>query len=193
MEALSEKIITNMIKSGESIEDCREVYVYGLTQLFRTLLNLFTTVIIGFCMGMLLESIVFVICLMFIRSYSGGYHSNSPLRCYIISVIAVIMALGSIKLSVWNEYSSVLVMVISNGILLLYAPIGHRNKQLEDIEALAYKRRLRWILLVVTVINMIFIPFNQITLAFAGNSAVLLSAMMFLVIKISNQEAKINT
>ena len=155
MEALSEKIITNMIKSGESIEDCREVYVYGLTQLFRTLLNLFTTVIIGFCMGMLLESIVFVICLMFIRSYSGGYHSNSPLRCYIISVIAVIMALGSIKLSVWNEYSSVL--------------------------------------LVVTVINMIFIPFNQITLAFAGNSAVLLSAMMFLVIKISNQEAKINT
>ena len=193
MEALSEKIITNMIKSGESIEDCREVYVYGLTQLFRTLLNLFTTVIIGFCMGMLLESIVFVICLMFIRSYSGGYHSNSPLRCYIISVIAVIMALGSIKLSVWNEYSSVLVMVISNGILLLYAPIGHRNKQLEDIEVLVYKRRLRWILLVVTVINMIFIPFNQITLAFAGNSAVLLSAMMFLVIKISNQEAKINT
>ena len=193
MEALSEKIITNMIKSGESIEDCREVYVYGLTQLFRTLLNLFTTVIIGFCMGMLLESIVFVICLMFIRSYSGGYHSNSPLRCYIISVIAVIMALGSIKLSVWNEYSSVLVMVIWNGILLLYAPIGHRNKQLEDIEVLVYKRRLRWILLVVTVINMIFIPFNQITLAFAGNSAVLLSAMMFLVIKISNQEAKINT
>ena len=193
MEALSEKIITNMIKSGESIEDCREVYVYGLTQLFRTLLNLFTTVIIGFCMGMLLESIVFVICLMFIRSYSGGYHSNSPLRCYIISVIAVIMALGSIKLSVWNEYSSVLVMVISNGILLLYAPIGHRNKQLEDIEVLVYKRRLRLILLVVTVINMIFIPFNQITLAFAGNSAVLLSAMMFLVIKISNQEAKINT
>ena len=193
MEALSEKIITNMIKSGESIEDCREVYVYGLTQLFRTLLNLFTTVIIGFCMGMLLESIVFVICLMFIRSYSGGYHSNSPLRCYIISVIAVIMALGSIKLSVWNEYSSVLVMVISICILLLYAPICNRNKQLEDIEALVYKRRLRWILLVVTVINMIFIPFNQITLAFAGNSAVLLSAMMFLVIKISNQEAKINT
>lgn len=186
MEALSEKIITNMIKSGVSIEADREIYVYGLTQLFRTLLNLFTTVIIGFCMGMLLESIVFVICLMFIRSYSGGYHSNSPLRCYIISVIAVIMALGSIKLSVWNEYSSVLVMVISNGILLLYAPIGHRNKQLEDIEVLVYKRRLRWILLALTVTFMIFVLVNWITLSYAVSSAILLSAVMLLVDKMDN-------
>lgn len=186
MEALSEKIITNIIKSGESIEDCREVYVYGLTQLFRTLLNLFTTVIIGFCMGMLSESIVFVICLMLIRSYSGGYHSDSPIRCYLISVIAVIMALGSIKLSVWNEYSSVLVMVISNGILLLYAPIGHRNKPLEDIEVLVYKRRLRWILLAVTVVFISFMIANWITLAYAVSLAVLLSTVMFLVAKMDN-------
>ena len=84
MEALSEKIIANMIKSGVSIEADREIYVYGLTQLFRTLLNVFSTVIIGFCMGMLAESVVFVICLMLIRSYSGGYHSDSPIRCYLI-------------------------------------------------------------------------------------------------------------
>ncbi|MGP1433628.1 MAG: accessory gene regulator ArgB-like protein [Peptoanaerobacter stomatis] len=186
MEALSEKIITNIIKSGESIEDCREVYVYGLTQLFRTLLNLFTTVIIGFCMGMLSESIVFVICLMLIRSYSGGYHSDSPIRCYLISVIAVIMALGSIKLSVWNEYSSVLVMVISNGILLLYAPIGHRNKPLEDIEVLVYKRRLKWILLALTVTFMMFVLVNWITLSYVVSSAVLLSAVMLLVAKMDN-------
>ena len=78
METLSEKIIANMIKSGVSIEADREVYIYGLTQLFRTLLNVFSTVIIGFCMGKLIESIVFVICLMLVRSYSGGYHSDSP-------------------------------------------------------------------------------------------------------------------
>lgn len=181
MEALSEKIITNIIKGGEPIAYSRDVYVYGLTQLFRILLNLFTTIIIGFGMGMLPESLVFVVCLMLIRSYSGGYHSNSPLRCYLISVIAVIIALGSIKLSVWNVYSSVMLMVISNTILLLYAPIGHRNKLLDDIETLVYKRRLRWILMVVAVINMIFMYSNQITLAFAGTSAVILSAMMLLV------------
>lgn len=186
MEALSEKIITNMIKSGVSIEADREIYVYGLTQLFRTLLNVFSTVIIGFCMGMLAESVVFVICLMLIRSYSGGYHSDSPIRCYLISVIAVIMALGSIKLSIWNEYSSVLVMVISNGILLLYAPIGHRNKQLEDIEVLVYKRRLRWILLAVTVVFISFMIANWITLAYAVSLAVLLSTVMFLVAKMDN-------
>lgn len=184
MEALSEKIITNMIKSGVSIEADREIYVYGLTQLFRTLLNVFSTVIIGFCMGMLLESIVFVICLMFIRSYSGGYHSNSPLRCYIISVIAVIMALGSIKLSVWNEYSSVLVMVISNGILLLYAPIGHRNKQLEEIEVLVYKKRLRLILVAITVIFVALLLAKQLSLVFAVSSALVLSSFMFLVVKV---------
>lgn len=181
METLSEKIITNIIKGGEPIAFSKDVYVYGLTQLFRVLLNLFTTIIMGLCMGMLPESLVFVVCLMLIRSYSGGYHSNSPLRCYLISVIAVTIALGSIKLSVWNVYSSVLLMVISNTILLLYAPIGHRNKPLDDIETLVYKRRLRWILMVVAVINMIFMYSNQMTLAFAGTLAVILSAMMLLV------------
>ena len=188
MEALSEKIIVNMIKSGVSIEADREIYVYGLTQLFRTLLNVFSTAIIGFCMGMLAESVVFVICLMLIRSYSGGYHSDSPIRCYLISVIAVIMALGSIKLSIWNEYLSALVMVVSVGILLLYAPIGHRNKQLEEIEILIYKRRLKWILLLLTVAFMMFVLVNWITLAYAVSSTVLLSAVMLLAIKITNQQ-----
>ena len=135
MEALSEKIIANMIKSGVSIEADREVYIYGLTQLFRTLLNLFSTVIIGVCMGKLAESVVFVICMMLIRSYSGGYHSDSPIRCYLVSVIAVIIVLGSIKLSVWNEYLSALVMAVSIGILLLYAPMGHRNTKMDIVSS----------------------------------------------------------
>lgn len=184
MEALSEKIITNMIKSGVSIEADREIYVYGLTQLFRTLLNVFSTVIIGFCMGMLAESVVFVICLMLIRSYSGGYHSDSPIRCYLISVIAVIMALGSIKLSIWNEYLSALVMVASIVILLLYAPIGHRNKQLEEIEVLVYKKRLRLILVAITVIFVALLLAKQLSLVFAVSSALVLSSFMFLVVKV---------
>lgn len=184
MEALSEKIITNMIKSGVSIEADREIYVYGLTQLFRTLLNVFSTVIIGFCMGMLAESVVFVICLMLIRSYSGGYHSDSPVRCYLISVIAVIMSLGSIKLSIWNEYLSALVMVASIVILLLYAPIGHRNKQLEEIEVLVYKKRLRLILVAITVIFVALLLAKQLSLVFAVSSALVLSSFMFLVVKV---------
>lgn len=183
MEALSEKIITNIIKSGEPIAFSRDVYVYGLTQLFRILLNLFTTIIIGFCMGMVTESIVFFICLMLIRSYSGGYHSNSPLRCYLISVIAVTIALGSIKLSVWNIYSSVLLMVISNTILLLYAPIGHRNKPLDDIETLVYKRRLRWILMVVAVAFIAFFIANWLSLMSVVSYTMLISSGMLLVAK----------
>nr|WP_315101442.1 accessory gene regulator B family protein [uncultured Catonella sp.] len=186
MEALSEKIIANMIKSGVSIEADREVYIYGLTQLFRTLLNVFSTVIIGVCMGKLIESIVFVICLMLIRSYSGGYHSDSTVRCYLISVIAVIMVLGSIELSIWNEYLSTLAMAVSIGILLLYAPIGHRNKPLEKIEILVYKRKLKWILLALTVTFMIFVLVNWITLSYAVSSAILLSAVMLLVDKMDN-------
>lgn len=184
MEALSEKIITNMIKSGVSIEADREIYVYGLTQLFRTLLNVFSTIIIGICMGKLAESVVFVICLMLIRSYYGGYHSDSPIRCYLISVIAVIMSLGSIKLSIWNEYLSALVMVVSIVILLLYAPIGHRNKQLEEIEVLVYKKRLRWILVAITVIFVALLLAKQLSLVFAVSSALVLSSFMFLVVKV---------
>ena len=77
-------------------------------------------------------------------------------------------------------------MAVSIGILLLYAPIGHRNKPLEDIEILIYKRRLKWILLVVTVVFISFMIVNWITLAYAVSLAVLLSTVMLLVAKMDN-------
>ena len=94
------------------------------------------------------------------------------------------MSLGSIKLSIWNEYLSALVMVVSIVILLLYAPIGHRNKQLEEIEVLVYKKRLRWILVAITVIFVALLLAKQLSLVFAVSSALVLSSFMFLVVKV---------
>ena len=67
----------------------KEVYRYGIQQGLNLALNILTTIIIGCLCDMLLPSILFLVCYMPLRSFCGGYHAKTHLRCYIYSVIMI--------------------------------------------------------------------------------------------------------
>ena len=85
------------------------------------------------------ESIVFIIFSSLVRSYSGGFHSDIPIICYLISVANAILMLLSIKLQILNMSSSFILVVVSIVVILSYAPVEHKNKPLEVAEMKIYK------------------------------------------------------
>ena len=44
------KIIQYVIENNIFLEDDKEIYVFGLTQMIRALLNIITIIFIGFCL-----------------------------------------------------------------------------------------------------------------------------------------------
>lgn len=127
MERLSEKIIQYMIENSILSEDDKEIYVFGLTQMMRALLTIITTIFIGFCFGKIIESIVFVVFTALIRTNSGGYHSDSPVVCYLISVVSIIITLYLVVKQVCNVKLMIVLMVVAFVVFIKYAPIGHVN------------------------------------------------------------------
>ena len=180
MEIISKKIINYMISNEIISKQDKEIYLFGLTSLLRTFLNIITLVSIGMLFDMIGESVVFLIFTILLRTYSGGFHSDNPIVCYFISVITVILALLSIKFEVLNVYSSIILFAVSLALILKYAPVGNKNKPLEEIEIKVYRGRLLVVIVGLLFISILLMLFDFKALFIAGNVAFLVDALMIL-------------
>lgn len=180
MKALSKKVIDFMLRNRIISEQDKEIYLFGLVLMLRTLLNVLTSVVIGFWFKMPVESIVFVICSVGIRTYSGGFHADNPIICYAISVVAIVLMLLSIKSGLWNVPISFVLMALSIGIIMRYAPVEHKNKPLEEIERKIYKRKLLVVVTVLVLTSVLLTLAHCYFLLFSLGFSFLVSAIMIL-------------
>lgn len=79
---MSEKIARSIGKNSEEIE----IIQYGLHQAFFMLINFITIIICGLLWQELIFSLVLFTAIYFIRPYAGGYHADTEIRCYFLSV-----------------------------------------------------------------------------------------------------------
>ena len=97
MNILTDKLVGMLIDEEIITSTEKEVYVYGIHQSLIILSNLAITIILGVISSMIWESIVFMFAYISIRIYAGGYHAETQLRCYVVSILINILALIEIK------------------------------------------------------------------------------------------------
>ncbi len=153
---LSSKIGNNLVRSNIIKEEDAEFYIYGINQIFVSVLNVSSALIIGLILGVFLESAVFMAAYIPLRSFAGGYHAKTPTRCYILSLIIIVIVLFGIKyIPVWNI---VYYVVLAGGVLvvILLSPVEDKNKPLDGIEQKVYKKRVVFIAAAEFVISLLF-------------------------------------
>ena len=119
----------------------KEIYRYGIQQGLNLALNILTTIIIGVLCGMVYPSILFLVCYMPLRSFCGGYHAKTHLRCYIYSVIMITCILLVAKYTTFNIVLCEVLVLISLIIILLLAPVEDENKILDSVEKRVFRKR----------------------------------------------------
>lgn len=139
--SISEKITGLLIRQGTIADSQKELYRYGFNQGFTMVFNVITTLIIGCVFGMVIQSIVFLMAYIPLRSYAGGYHASTPWRCYFISLILMIVVLAIIKLMSFSVIGSGVILGIGTIICVALAPVEDKNKPLDEAEQKVYKRR----------------------------------------------------
>lgn len=138
---LSSKIGNDLVRSNVVKEEDTEIYIYGINQILTSVLNVSSALIIGLIFGTFFEVAVFMAAYIPLRSFAGGYHAKTPLRCYIFSVIMlIIVSIGMkyLSLTEWVYYAFLSAAVL---IVLILSPVEDRNKPLDEIEHKVYKRR----------------------------------------------------
>ena len=138
---LAGKIGNNLVHSGVIKEEDAEIYIYGINQILTSVLNVSSALIIGLIFGMFSEIAVFMAAYIPLRSFAGGYHAKTPLRCYVFSVIMLIVVSIGLKYLHIADCVYYAVLVAATLVVLVLSPVEDRNKPLDEIEQKVYKKR----------------------------------------------------
>lgn len=133
--SLSKKLVSDGVISENNLD----IYVYGFELLFSFLFSVTTILITGCIVNKLLETLAFLVVFILLRSYSGGYHSDTYLKCTIVTMsIYGIVMLFSTYLQVQLLFYIILIVL---GWIALYikAPIENPNKKLTEQEKKKHK------------------------------------------------------
>jgi accessory gene regulator B len=150
--SLAERITNQFIDSKLIDAEDSDIYTFGLQQGGYMLLSFITALGIGLSFGMFLQSMIFLLAYIPLRSYAGGYHEKNQLRCYLLSIFMTAAVLLMVKYIPWNGLSCFAVAAAAGSIIFFMAPVEDRNKLLGRREKHVYKRRARYILGILTVI-----------------------------------------
>lgn len=108
---MSEKIARSIGKNSEEIE----IIQYGLHQAFFMLINFITIIICGLLWQELIFSLVLFTAIYFIRPYAGGYHADTEIRCYFLSVVLADEPTGNLDYRNKNEIIEIFKEIKKNG------------------------------------------------------------------------------
>lgn len=137
-----------------------EVYTFGMEQLLMVLADCFTALLIGIVFGAVVEMLFFVGAFVVIRSYAGGYHASTPLRCYLLTTLINIIALSVMKFIKPDIMILIGLLAIASIVILIISPVATENKPIDDIECLYYRKKIIIVWGMETVIALICAIFS---------------------------------
>src|SRR6056297_2860088 len=182
-----EKYVKNLVNQNIIESDKQEIYTYGIKQGILIIINITTVVGVGLVLGMLAESMVFLVTYMLIRTYAGGYHAKSQLSCYIFSTVAVTVILLGIKHITFSCFIYLLAALISATIIYALSPIENINKPLSQNEKMLYGKKSRTLVGIFTTLSLIMWFMEVKNIAKSIVMAMLLVGVLMILEKIINK------
>lgn len=145
---LSKCIVNWQISKNNLTYEERGLYEYAYKVLLNQIVNILIAILIAAIFHAPVPVFVFLISYIPLRSYCGGYHSNTNGGCIVISALLTCFVCWITLYSQYFQYAvyPFIVFGISGLLVFRYAPVPDPNKPLEEKENIHYrfKSRLIW-------------------------------------------------
>lgn len=166
--SISEQITNKLIENKIICAENKEIYQFGITQTLIMTLNILTAIGLGIVTQMFGHVILFIFAFIPLRIFAGGAHAKTPLRCYIYSMIFLVVVLGIMRFVHITNLVYCILYIISSITILLLAPVEDGNKELDEIEKKVYKKRtiMLWIIESIIIFTCFFLKFRIVTESF---------------------------
>lgn len=153
---LSNKLVDILIGNKTIDPNERELYYYGLNQGLTIILNIITALLIGVILNCFIEIILFMSAYIPLRSYAGGFHANTHLKCYLSSTILLCFIFLLPKVYSFSIFALDIITIVSVCFIIALAPVEDKNKPLDKIEKRLYRTTTLVILIIEIIICILF-------------------------------------
>lgn len=126
-----------------SVEERKEIIAYGLERGKVISLSYAIALLIGYSLGIIGQTIIFLLAFGSLRRYAGGYHADSQKRCYIISLLVVFLSLLYIRQIKCNLIIGFFIQTFNLLMIMSLSPVENTNRRLDDSEKKKYGNRTK--------------------------------------------------
>lgn len=191
---ISKKISSEFVKHNIISDDLVDVYKYGIEITLSTIIGLILTVVIGLLLSSLIQSMLFYVVFIALRSMTGGYHAKTYFKCNLtFSLIVIFVIIFSKAACEMNISFGALTLLFLPSVLsfIWLAPVENINKPIEK------KKRVYWkIMAVIASILLyflsIFLFINQHKLEATVIITTVFSVSVLCMIPIIQKEGNVN-
>ena len=147
MDKLAHWIVENIDREFQLDADKREQVEFGLKCLLTLLLSYTLIIVSSWVLGLFPGALIVAGALGLLRSFSGGAHASTSLRCAVIAImytnsLAYLAQVLSRLEPLWLHIFVVGVAGVGLGLLLKFAPVDVPEKPITDP---MHRKRLQWL------------------------------------------------
>lgn len=143
-------------------------------------IDIISMIIIGIITHRLWECVLFCLIYKIIRKYTGGFHFESAVCCYISSCIMYLVAIVIITYIPFRIYGISAMVLISAIIIWGLSPVEAVNKPLDECEKQVFKKRARFNIVIIVITYMVSLFISNELAYIIGISVI--SVMLFAII-----------
>lgn len=160
LNKMATKISSKMLQLGIFSDEMYDIYVYGFELVLSFLFSVAVMLFVGIVTNRIINTILFLLVFITLRSFTGGYHANTYGVCFMvtISVFLVTLLLAEYINISWWYY--LFLLSVGLPIIYIFAPIEHHNKPLETNDKARCKMISTILFLSFNLVGMIFIKLN---------------------------------
>ena len=160
-EKISSKIATELHMNEEQ----KAIIRYGIFAMIQTTIAIFTNILFGTLLGVLIPSLIISFIAVILRKYSGGAHAQTPESCVIIGTLVSVGGALAVSYISWNMELIILLGIILFAIayytICKLAPVDSAAKPIRKEEKKKMlKKRSIFILMIYYIIILISLLFH---------------------------------
>lgn len=175
IELMAKKLccfVSNNINEDETDTVKNQIYLYGIELCISSIINIILIVCVGAVLGCFVESLIFLICFISLRQFTGGYHADTYLKCNLFFVITFVFVISLTKFTIVRLSLPWIIIriIITTVIVALLAPIKNHHKHIG--KKLQMKSKFISVLLwiIFNLCGVIFYFVNTFVLLFSRSS-----------------------
>lgn len=163
----SSNITSFLLKENIIVEDNKEIYQFGTERIIKNLIVICVIGLIATIFDLWIETIFNLLGFIVLRKYAGGYHSETLLRCNILTflIYGSNMILINYFIGKLSYLHFTIICIISISLIFLFAPVDHKNLVLstEMIRNAKIKSRISITIMIIVTSFIIYLS-NEINL-----------------------------
>lgn len=186
--------ITVALASNDIIKtEDMETYIYGLELLVPKVILYTCILIVSIITNTFGISFIFVLMLMSIRRYAGGFHCRTAETCIIFSfLIYLLVLLGYGFVQCIPQIVCGFLSAISAIIIMIFAPVEDVNRPLDEAEKIQYRLKAMISLTIILLVELAALIFSIRHLAYVSACSLTANAALILLSQIRRCKYEIN-